>query len=178
MVVVRTLGGGDIAFLDGHAPFLGALADWPVRLMLDDGTQERFAVHGGFVEVGNDRVIILSDVAELSEDIDVARAAQAKARAEEILARDPDDYDAQAALARADDAPRGRVARELSSRDVRRASTVSDRRRASRRRARPSRPSRRPRRRRSGRTSMRLPAGLNALAGSSRIAAPATASSW
>ena len=36
---------------DDHAPFLGALADWPARLVLADGTQERFAVHGGFVEV-------------------------------------------------------------------------------------------------------------------------------
>ena len=64
MVVVRTLGGGDIAFEENHAPFLGALADWPARVKFEDGTQQRFAVHGGFVEVGNNRVIILSDVAE------------------------------------------------------------------------------------------------------------------
>ena len=65
MVVVRTLGGGDIAFEDNHAPFLGALADWPARVKFEDGTQAWFAVHGGFVEVSNNQVIILSDVAEL-----------------------------------------------------------------------------------------------------------------
>ena len=67
-------------------------------------------MHGGFAEVSNDRVMILSDVAELSEYIDVERAAQAKTRCEEILARDPDDFVAQAALDRADDPPRSRVA--------------------------------------------------------------------
>jgi F-type H+-transporting ATPase subunit epsilon len=101
MVIVRTLEEGDIAFLTGHAPFLGALATWPIELILDDGSRRIFAVHGGFAEVSNDRVMILSDVAELSEYIDVERAAEAKARCEEILARDPEDFVAQAALDRA-----------------------------------------------------------------------------
>src|SRR5438445_9938431 len=102
MVVVRTLGGGDIAFEDHHAPFLGALADWPARVKFEDGTQQWFAVHGGFVEVGHNRVIILSDVAELPEDIDVERARAARAKAEDALRIDADDEDAQAALARAE----------------------------------------------------------------------------
>jgi F-type H+-transporting ATPase subunit epsilon len=102
MVVVRTLGGGDIAFEDNHAAFLGALADWPARVKFEDGTQSWFAVHGGFVEVSNNQVIILSDVAELATDIDVARATEAKSRAEEALRTDADDEDASAALARAD----------------------------------------------------------------------------
>jgi len=101
MVVVRTLGGGDIAFEDNHAPFLGALADWPARVKFEDGTQAWFAVHGGFVEVSNNQVIILSDVAELAGEINVDRATQAKTRAEEALRADADDADAQAALARA-----------------------------------------------------------------------------
>jgi F-type H+-transporting ATPase subunit epsilon len=101
MVIVRTLEEGDIAFLTGHAPFLGALATWPIELVLEDGTRRVFAVHGGFAEVSNDRVTILSDVAELAEYIDVERAARAKARCEEILGRDPDDWVAQAALERA-----------------------------------------------------------------------------
>ena len=77
MVVVRTLGGGEIAFVDNHAPFLGALATGPARVKFDDGTQVWFAVHGGFVEVGNNHVIILSDVAELHTQIDVDRAQAA-----------------------------------------------------------------------------------------------------
>jgi len=101
MVVVRTLGGGDIAFEDNHAPFLGALADWPARVKFEDGTQAWFAVHGGFVEVSNNQVIILSDVAELAADISVDRATEAKSRAEEALRADADDELALAALARA-----------------------------------------------------------------------------
>src|SRR5256885_10196835 len=101
MVVVRTLGGGDIAFEDNHAPFLGALDDWPARVKFEDGTQAWFAVHSGFVEVGNNRVIILSDVAELASSIDVERARAAQARAEEALRANPDAEDAAAALQRA-----------------------------------------------------------------------------
>jgi F-type H+-transporting ATPase subunit epsilon len=101
MVVVRTLGGGDIAFQDNHAPFLGALADWPARVKFEDGTEASFAVHGGFVEVSHNHVIILSDVAEPAADIDVARATDAKTRAEEALRANPDDELAAAALLRA-----------------------------------------------------------------------------
>jgi F-type H+-transporting ATPase subunit epsilon len=102
MVVVRTLGGGDIAFEDNHAPFLGALADWPARVKFEDGSQAWFAVHGGFVEVSHNQVIILSDIAEPAADIDLTRATDAKSRAEDALRGDPDDQDAQAALIRAD----------------------------------------------------------------------------
>ena len=101
MVVVRTLGGGDIAFEENHAAFLGALDDWPARVKFEDGSQQWFAVHGGFVEVSNNHVIILSDVAELKADIDVERAQSAEARAEEALRADPDNEDAAAALQRA-----------------------------------------------------------------------------
>jgi len=102
MVVVRTLGGGDIAFEDNHAPFLGALDTWPARVKFEDGSQEWFAVHGGFVEVSHNHVIILSDIAELPKQIEVERAQAAKARAEEALRADPEDAVAQAALTRAD----------------------------------------------------------------------------
>ena len=38
MVRARTVGGGDIAFLPGHAPFVGALATWTVEVTLVDGS--------------------------------------------------------------------------------------------------------------------------------------------
>jgi F-type H+-transporting ATPase subunit epsilon len=101
MVIARTRGEGDIAFQPGHAQFLGALATWPVELILADGARQVFAVHGGFVEVSHDRVTVLSDVAELSDYIDVERAQEAKSRCEEILNRDPDDFVAAASLERA-----------------------------------------------------------------------------
>jgi F-type H+-transporting ATPase subunit epsilon len=101
MVVARTTSGGDIAFQENHAPFLGALANHPVELILEDGTRVKFAVHGGFVEVGNNRVIILSDVAELADQIDIDRARAALADAEEKLRRNPDDDHALAQKERA-----------------------------------------------------------------------------
>ena len=101
MLVCRTLEGGDIAFLPGHEPFLGALGIGAVRFEMADHSWREAAVHGGFVEVSDDKVIVLADVAETSDMIDVARAQAAKARAEAILAKG-DDSEAGAALARAD----------------------------------------------------------------------------
>lgn len=98
MVVCRTTD-GDIAFQAGHAPFLGALGTGIVRIVHAD-REDVAAIHGGFVEVTNDTVIILSDVAEMADDIDVARARAALARAEEQLAKEPTEK-AEAAAARA-----------------------------------------------------------------------------
>ena len=99
-VITRTLGGGEIAFLPGHAPFLGALTESHTRIWLADGTVLHRAVHGGFVQVSGTTVSILSDQAELADQIDRARAMRAKDRAEEILRREH-DAEAAAALARA-----------------------------------------------------------------------------
>jgi F-type H+-transporting ATPase subunit epsilon len=101
MVVARTTGGGDIAFLPGHAAFLGALATWPLRIILPDG-EVKAAVHGGFVEVSNNRVTVLTDVAELPDQIDTARANAARERAQRALDANPDDENAAAALQRAE----------------------------------------------------------------------------
>lgn len=99
-VITRTLGGGEIAFLPGHAPFLGALVENHTRINLVDGTVLDVAVHGGFVDVSANRVSILSDTAELGEHVDRPRAQRAKERAEEAL-RLEQDAEAVAALSRA-----------------------------------------------------------------------------
>ena len=95
MVVCRTVTGGEVAFLANHAPFLAALEPGVVRVKTDGG-EEVAAVHGGFVEVRDNRVIILSYVAELAKDIDVSRAERAKDAAT------GDDEEAVAARARAE----------------------------------------------------------------------------
>ncbi|HEY9556272.1 MAG TPA: ATP synthase F1 subunit epsilon [Acidimicrobiales bacterium] len=100
MVSARTLGGGDIAFLTGHAPFVGALDIGKVTVRPAEGSDELVAVHGGFIEVSNDRVTILSDVAEVASQIDVERARRAAERAEAAL-RAEQDVEAEAALRRA-----------------------------------------------------------------------------
>ena len=99
MVVFRTTD-GEIAFLTGHAPFVGALGIAIVKIVEPGGQVEQAAVHGGFVEVSHDRVTILSDVAELASQIDVTRARQAADRAEGHM-RDSHDAECEAALRRA-----------------------------------------------------------------------------
>lgn len=99
MVICRTTG-GEIAFLSGHAPFVGALGIGPVTIRTTEGSDERAAVHGGFVEVSHDQVTILSDVAEMAGQIDSARAREAKERAEAQLKAEH-DAECEAALRRA-----------------------------------------------------------------------------
>jgi F-type H+-transporting ATPase subunit epsilon len=98
VVVCRTTE-GDIAFLPGHAPFVGALGIGIVRIIHESG-EDVAAIHGGFVEVTGDRVIILSEVAEMAADIDVERARNARERAEVRMAEQP-SAEAEAAIERA-----------------------------------------------------------------------------
>ena len=100
MVICRTKDGGDVAFLADHAPFLGALEIWPVTVRTTEGDDVVAAVHGGFVHVRENEVILLSDVAELADDIDTERARKAQERAERKEAQ-MDDAEAEAALRRA-----------------------------------------------------------------------------
>ena len=99
-VITRTLGGGEIAFLPGHVAFLGALVENHTRVYQADGKVVDVAVHGGFVEVSGNTVTILSDGAELADEIDIERARRAKDRAEEQM-RGEHDAETEGALRRA-----------------------------------------------------------------------------
>ena len=102
MVLARTPD-GDIAFQSGHVPFIGTLAGrGPVKIFLVEGGVKQVAVHSGFVQVANDVVSILSDVAELPETIDARRAEAARDRARLALAPNANDEVARAALDRAE----------------------------------------------------------------------------
>ena len=98
MVVCRT-DSGDIAFLANHAPFLGALQIHEVKVVLTEGGEVLAAVHGGVVEVSHNRVIILSDEAELPAQIDVEQARRDMEEAERRL-RENDDAECEAVLRR------------------------------------------------------------------------------
>jgi F-type H+-transporting ATPase subunit epsilon len=79
-VLLRTLD-GDLGVLQGHTPLLAELDDSRVAFETADGRIEA-AVHGGFAIVDRDEVIILSQSAELADDIDVNRAQKALSAAE------------------------------------------------------------------------------------------------
>lgn len=99
-VITRTESGGEIAFLPGHTSFLGLLTENHTRIYLEGGRVQSVAVHGGYVEAAGGHVTILSDNAELAEDIDVVRARAAKERAETSM-RGEHDATVEADLRRA-----------------------------------------------------------------------------
>ncbi len=90
-VVARTRGGGEIAFLTGHEPFIGSLLASEVRVTEISGTVASFAVRSGFVSVTGTSVTVLSDEASLVSDIDREEAKVDLAKAEAALKSDEDD---------------------------------------------------------------------------------------
>ena len=86
---------GYLGILPQHAPLITELGPGELSYM-QGGKTSYLAVSWGFAEVLPDKVTILADAAERPEDIDVKRAQEAKARAEEALRKqDPElDYDA------------------------------------------------------------------------------------
>ncbi|MGC2111500.1 MAG: F0F1 ATP synthase subunit epsilon [Candidatus Korobacteraceae bacterium] len=88
---------GDLGILPGHAPLITELRIGEISYS-HGGSTNYLAVSWGFAEVLPDKVTILSDTAERPEDIDVKRAQEAKARAEEALRQASADLDYPAVL--------------------------------------------------------------------------------
>ena len=75
---------GQLGILPHHAPLMTMLQ--PGDLMIrKDKEEEYLAISGGFLEVRPDKVIILADACERVDEIDIARAEEAKKRAQEAL---------------------------------------------------------------------------------------------
>lgn len=92
---------GQLGILPHHAPLMTTLQEG--ELLIRKGEEEfSLAISGGFLEVRPDRVIVLADAAERAEEIDVARAEEAKRRAREQLTHPAgaDATQAEAALRR------------------------------------------------------------------------------
>lgn len=89
---------GEIGIMPGHEPVLALLVEAPVRLELTDGSKMLVAVHGGFLSVDADTVQIISEVAELAQDINIERAQAALVRAQ----ANTDDDERVGALRRAE----------------------------------------------------------------------------
>ncbi len=95
---------GQLGVLPKHTPLMTTLQPGELRLK-KGGEEVSLSVTGGFLEVRPDRVIVLADAAERAEEIDLARAEEAKQRAEKRLterrAAGTDETRAEAALRRA-----------------------------------------------------------------------------
>lgn len=96
-------GGGVMGVLPHHAPVLSTLKAGELHVKIGNEVHE-FAIGGGFVDIHDNKVIILADSAERADEIDVARAEAARARAEELLKNPPpnkeDLYKLEVALRR------------------------------------------------------------------------------
>ena len=94
---------GQLGILPHHTPLMTTLQAGELRVKRG-GEEVSLAISGGFLEVRPDRVVVLADAAERAEEIDIARAEEARHRAQEQLAvrRLPgiDEVQAEAALHR------------------------------------------------------------------------------
>ena len=83
-MVVAPAALGEVGILPRHAPLLTTLQPGELRIK-KDGIETDYAVTGGFLQVNQDRVLILADAAERAEEIDEERAEAARRRAEQAL---------------------------------------------------------------------------------------------
>jgi F-type H+-transporting ATPase subunit epsilon len=75
---------GDIGVLHGHERLVTPLATGELTYR-SNGEEHFLAISGGFLEITPEKVIVLADVAERSDEIDRERAEAARLRAEEQL---------------------------------------------------------------------------------------------
>ncbi len=86
MVIAPTLD-GEVGILPLHAPLVTVLRPGELRVRYNDNKDvEWFAVSGGYLQVHEDKVIVLADAAEHASRIDVDRARTAKSLAEQRMA--------------------------------------------------------------------------------------------
>jgi F-type H+-transporting ATPase subunit epsilon len=94
---------GQLGILPHHAPLMTILQAGEL-VVRKGGQDDSLAISGGFLEVRPDHVIVLADQAERAEEIDAARAEEARKRAEQRIkekASSTDEQRAEAALRRA-----------------------------------------------------------------------------
>lgn len=90
---------GELGILPHHVQLMTLLQPGEVRVKQHGQEEVSMAISGGFLEVKPDRVIILAEAAERDTEIDLARAEEAKRRAEERLAHRTPDIDVDRAEA-------------------------------------------------------------------------------
>ncbi len=71
---------GQLGILPEHAALITTLVSGELRIARG-GAEDALAISGGFLEIADDRVIVLADAAEHAEEIDLARAEEARRRA-------------------------------------------------------------------------------------------------
>lgn len=94
---------GDFGVLEGHTPFVTQIRPGIITL-INGGDSQECVIHDGFVTVENNKVTIICETVEKTDQIDINRAKQAKERAEKRLKTQKENIDyrrAEFALKRA-----------------------------------------------------------------------------
>ncbi|MCK5061962.1 ATP synthase F1 subunit epsilon [Candidatus Parcubacteria bacterium] len=76
---------GEITVLPSHIPLVAGLMSGVIEIVKEDGNSEIMSVSGGFIEVSKNKVVILADTAERAEEIDMAKAEEARERAKKTI---------------------------------------------------------------------------------------------
>jgi F-type H+-transporting ATPase subunit epsilon len=88
---------GGFQVLHSHAPLLASVKIGKVKIIETSGTESHYAISGGFVEVRENKVILLAETAERTDEIDVERVKAARDRALKRLAEKYPDTDIERA---------------------------------------------------------------------------------
>lgn len=112
--------GGEITVLPNHIPYIGSLQPGEILVRhTASGEPTSLATSGGFIEFHDNTLMVLADTAERADEIDLARAEEAQARAQAIMTErirmDDEEY-ARVAAALEKEMARVRVARKHHSR--------------------------------------------------------------
>src|SRR5580765_3839868 len=75
---------GELGVLPHHAPLVSTLGIGELRIR-KGGTEESFAIVGGFLQVLPDKVVVLAETADMASDIDLEKAQEARREAERAL---------------------------------------------------------------------------------------------
>ncbi|MBI1931519.1 MAG: F0F1 ATP synthase subunit epsilon [Ignavibacteriales bacterium] len=96
---------GNFQILFNHAPIISSLEIGEIKIEESEGSKLHFSTSGGTIELSNNKIIILAESLERSDNIDVKRAEDAKSRAENRLknkrSENIDELRAEFALKRA-----------------------------------------------------------------------------
>lgn len=76
---------GELGILPGHTPLISRIRPGTVKIVTADGSETNIFVAGGILEVQPGTVTVLSDTAIRAEDLDEAKALEARQKAEQAL---------------------------------------------------------------------------------------------
>lgn len=84
---------GELGILPGHTPLISRIRPGTLKIVMVDGSEEHIFVAGGILEVQPGKVTVLSDTAIRANDLDEAKALEARKHAEEALRNTKDKAD-------------------------------------------------------------------------------------